>query len=78
MRRYAAGLPHIGAPSTRTAPLLGRSWPVTSLRNVDLPAPFGPSRPLMPGGSETVTSLRPMTWPYHFDTASATTTGGVT
>ena len=39
--------------------------------NVDLPAPLGPSRPVMPGGTDTVTSLRPMTWPYHFDTWSA-------
>ena len=35
---------------------------------VDLPAPFGPSRPVMPGGTLTVTSFRPITWPYHFET----------
>src|SRR5436190_24290541 len=42
---------------------------------VDLPAPFGPSRPVTPGGTETLTSLRPMTWPYHFETCSALTIG---
>src|SRR4029078_5700746 len=43
--------------------------------NVDLPAPLGPRRPVMPGGTLTLTSLRPITWPYHFDTCSAATTG---
>ena len=38
--------------------------------NVDLPAPFGPSNPVMPGGTVTVTSLSPDTWPYHFDRCS--------
>ena len=56
---YSAGLPQIGSPSTRIAPLLGLSCPVISFMNVDLPAPFGPSRPVMPGGTMTVTSLRP-------------------
>src|SRR5688500_405513 len=41
--------------------------------NVDLPAPLGPNSPVMPGGTDTVTSLRPMTWPYHFETCSAVT-----
>ena len=27
----------------------------------------------MPGGTLTLTSLRPMTWPYHFETWSAAT-----
>ena len=44
----ATGCCQIGCPSTRTSPLLGRSWPVMSFRNVLLPAPFGPSRPVMP------------------------------
>src|SRR5438445_62229 len=43
--------------------------------NVDLPAPFGPSSPVTPGGTVTVTSFRPMTWPYHFETCSAVTIG---
>ena len=42
---------------------------------VDLPAPLGPSSPVMPGGTETLTSFRPMTWPYHFETCSAVTIG---
>src|SRR5215207_7694384 len=46
-----------------------------SFMNVDLPAPFGPSRPVMPGGTLTVTSFRPITWPYHLETCSAVTIG---
>ena len=49
MAKYRCGLPQIGSPSTFTTPLLGLSWPVISFMNVDLPAPFGPSRPVMPG-----------------------------
>ena len=30
-----------------------------NLRNVDLPAPFGPSRPVIPDGTVTVTSFNP-------------------
>src|SRR4051794_40966827 len=43
--------------------------------NVDLPAPFGPRRPVIPGGTVTFTSFSPMTWPYHLETCSAVTTG---
>ena len=67
------GLPHIGSPNTRMLPWLGFSWPVISFMNVDLPAPFGPSRPVMPGGMLTVTSFSPLTWPYHLDRCSAWT-----
>ena len=44
-----------------------------SFRNVDLPAPFGPSSPVMPGGTATVTSFRPETWPYHLERCSVVT-----
>src|ERR1700741_1326274 len=67
MRRYNSWFPQIGSPSTRIDPLLGLICPVTSFMNVDLPAPFGPSNPVIPGGTDTVTSFRPETWPYHFD-----------
>src|SRR5687767_13485526 len=73
MRAKIAGLPQIGSPSTRIAPWLGLSWPVINFMNVDLPAPLGPSSPVMPGGIETVTLLRPLTCPYHFDTPSVCT-----
>jgi hypothetical protein len=61
-------LRQIGSPRTLTVPLLGFNWPVISFRKVDLPAPFGPSSPVIPVGTETETSFRPMTCPYHFDT----------
>ena len=67
MRKYAAGLPQIGSPSTVTRPLLGLSCPVISFMNVDLPAPFGPSSPVIPRGTLSETSFRPMTWPYHLE-----------
>jgi hypothetical protein len=40
---------------------------VMSFMKVLLPAPFGPSSPVMPGGTLTLTSLRPMTCPYHLE-----------
>ena len=48
-----------------------------SLSSVDLPAPLGPSSPVTPGGTVTLTSFSPITWPYHFDRCSATS-GAVT
>src|SRR6185503_7685049 len=75
MRWKSAGLPQIGSPRIRTVPLLGLSWPVISFMNVDLPAPLGPSKPVMPGGTATVTSLSPDTCPYHFDRCSAAIIG---
>src|SRR5260221_42788 len=37
---------------------------------VDLPAPFGPSRAVMPTGNSQLTSFSPITWPYQRDTRS--------
>ncbi len=48
-----------------------------SFMNVLFPAPFGPSSPVIPGGTLTVTSLSPMTCPYHFEMWSVCTTGWV-
>ncbi len=75
MSKNRLGLAQIGSPSTVISPLLGLSCPVISFMKVDLPAPFGPSSPVMPAGTETVTSLSPMTWPYHFESCVAATTG---
>src|SRR4051812_37306921 len=75
MRRYSSGFPQIGSPRTLIEPLLGLSCPVISFMNVLLPAPFGPSRPVTPGGTLTVMSLRPLTCPYHLDSFSAATIG---
>ena len=33
----------IGLPSTMTCPLVGRSWPASSLATVDLPEPLSPT-----------------------------------
>ena len=49
-RWKTSGEPQAGSPSSFTSPWLGASWPAASLRNVDLPAPFGPRRPVTPGG----------------------------
>ena len=35
---------------------------------VVLPAPFGPSSPVTPGCTSSVTSFTATTFPYHFDT----------
>src|SRR6266540_4898693 len=45
---------------------------------VDLPAPLEPSRPVTPGGTDTLTSFRPITCPYHFETCSAETMEALT
>src|SRR5258708_35998576 len=74
MRKYADGLSQIGSPRTVMLPLLGLSCPVMSFINVDLPAPLGPRSPVMPCGTVSVTSFRPMTCPYHFDRCSVATT----
>ena len=59
-------------------PWLGFNCPVISFMNVHFPAPFGPSRPVMPGGMATVTSFSPLTCPYHFDRCSACTRAAAT
>ena len=42
-------------PSTRITPDLGVSMPLATLRTVDLPAPFGPTRhTIVDGGTFTV------------------------
>src|SRR3954464_2157501 len=35
-------MPVMSQPASRTWPVSGRRWPVIRLKNVDLPAPFGP------------------------------------
>jgi len=69
--RVDGGVVQTAWPSTLIVPLLGLSWPVINFMKVDLPAPFGPSNPVMPFGTTTDTSLRPLTWPYHFERWSA-------
>ena len=63
-RWNSSGEPQAGRPSRRTSPWLGASCPAASFRNVDLPAPLGPSRPVTPGPTVVVTSLSAMTGPY--------------
>ena len=67
-RWNTSGERHAGTPSRRTSPWLGRSWPAASFRKVDLPAPFGPSRPVTPAGIVAVTSFSAITWLYQRDT----------
>ena len=62
-----SGEPQAGRPRRLTSPWLGWSWPAASFRKVDFPAPFGPRRPVTPGGMDTVTSLSAMTGPYQRD-----------
>jgi len=51
--------PVMSRPSSRTAPRLGRRMPATTLRSVDLPAPFGPMMPtISPRSTERSTPLR--------------------
>jgi hypothetical protein len=50
-------------PHTRTRPKPGRSCPVSSRISVLLPAPFGPTSPVIPGSSRSVTSFKAITGP---------------
>src|SRR5262245_18627682 len=42
------------SPSARTVPLIGRTNPLSTLKNVVLPAPFGPINPHVPESKVTV------------------------
>src|SRR4051812_48826804 len=53
----------MGRPSRVTVPLDGARKPAIRLMRVDLPAPFGPSRPVTPGPMVIVTSLTATTLP---------------
>ena len=75
MRRYISGWPRVGLPATVTLPDDGARKPAIMCRMVDLPAPFGPSRPVMPPSSRKLTSLTATTLPYQRD-ALATSTAG--
>ena len=44
------------SPKPRIAPSAGRTKPLRTLKNVVLPAPFGPIRPHVPPGKTTLTS----------------------
>src|SRR5262249_13710804 len=52
------GNPPMSSPSNTIRPLVGRITPVRELKNVDLPAPFGPMIPrISPRGTEMLTVL---------------------
>jgi len=70
-----SGEPQAGRPSSFTSPWLGWSCPAASLRKVDLPAPFGPSKPVTPGGTSVVTSLSAITGPYQREARLSSSTG---
>src|SRR5579884_218270 len=57
-------------------PADGASRPASILSSVDLPEPFGPSRPVTPGARPNVTSETATTSPYHLETWSAMTVAG--
>src|SRR5439155_3514121 len=56
-------------PLTSTRPPDGRNNPATRCSTVDFPAPFGPSRPVMPEPIVHDTALTATTLPYHRDTS---------
>jgi hypothetical protein len=55
----------------RDVPVEARASPVIMRSSVVLPAPFGPSRPVMPGAMSNVTSLTATTLPNQRDTLVA-------
>ena len=75
MRRYSSGWPRVGLPPTITLPEEGARKPAIMCRMVDLPAPLGPSRPVMPPSSPKVTSLTATTLPYQREALATSTVG---
>src|SRR6266516_712744 len=64
-RLASAGSRHTSTPSTTTVPASGRSSPVTMLRVVVLPAPFGPTRPKkQPCGTSRLSQSTAILGPY--------------
>src|SRR5688572_21917574 len=61
-------LRQVGTPSSVTCPEDGARKPAIIAIRVDLPAPFGPSRPVTPGRIVMVTSLTATTLPNHRET----------
>src|SRR5262252_7368256 len=57
--------PPSGLPSTEPVPDDGGNRPSSTLSSVVLPAPFGPSSPIRPGGNRSVTSFSACWEPYH-------------
>src|SRR5436309_9907659 len=65
-------------PRHRTSPASARSWPVRMLKNVDLPAPFGPmSARISPRASANDTPSTARTPPNARRTSSTASTAAV-
>src|SRR5215470_9535652 len=65
------GSPAMSSPSSRMRPLVGRSTPVTQLKNVLLPAPLGPMMArTSPRGTDTLTPLTAVRPPKRMVSAS--------
>src|SRR5689334_15891723 len=62
-------------PRTETRPRVGLSCPLAMRRSVDLPAPFAPTKPVIPPVSSSVTWLSASTEPYHLETCSKSNRG---
>ena len=66
-RRTRAACVATSKPATRAEPPSARASVVSTLTAVDLPAPFGPSRPkIVPGATANVSPSRAWTSPYRF------------
>src|SRR5580698_6705244 len=63
-----SGLCQLRSPATVSSPRDGGRKPAIICMIVDLPAPFGPSRPVTPGPTDIVMSLTATTLPYQRDT----------
>src|SRR5262249_15433021 len=69
------GRPAMLRPAKRISPALGLSCPLMTLKQVDLPAPFGPIRARnSPSSTEKLTSLTARRAPKDFDTDDTVST----
>ena len=78
-RQIASGRrPTSSTPPSFTDPASGASWPPTMLKQVVLPAPFGPiSASISPGASEKLTFATARTPPKDFESLRTASSGGV-
>ena len=75
LRGRASGRCQALPPATMTSPEDGRRKPDIMCSSVDLPAPFGPSRPVTPGPRSKEMSFTATTLPYQRETERSSMAG---
>ena len=72
--RRKSAMARMSSPKARTCPPMGRTNPLSTLKNVVLPAPFGPMSPQVPPGNDSVIRSIGMTPPKRTVSSSTSIT----